>query len=483
MSTSGIISIIVVVVILVLFIILISYIKAPPQIAYIISGLSKQPRTYIGKGGIRIPFFERLDKVFLGQVTVDVKTSRSVPTNDFINVRVDAVTKLRVIPSPEGIRLAAKNFINMDDKKMAEQVQDSLEGNMREVIGSMSLKDINIDRDRFSDEIAKKASPDMAKLGLEILSCNIQNVVDDNGLIVDLGADNTFAIKKTAAITKANAEKEIAQAQAIARKEANDTEVASEQSIAERQQQLALKKAELKIEQDTRQADADMAYAIQQQIQQAVVNRETINAKIEQTKREQELTAEQVRIRENELRATVNKEADALKYQTEVDAAAELEKQKRAAEANAYAAEMDAKAEIARAEAKRTAMILEAEGIKAQGEAEAYAIQQKGLAEAEAMQKKAEAFEKYGKAAITDMVVKVLPDMARATAEPIKAIDNLSIYASDGNGVTNVTNSVPVVLKQTFDVVKDATGVDMSEIIKNNQRIKIDDDSQVTVKK
>ena len=483
MSTSGIISIIVVVVILVLFIILISYIKAPPQIAYIISGLSKQPRTYIGKGGIRIPFFERLDKVFLGQVTVDVKTSRSVPTNDFINVRVDAVTKLRVIPSPEGIRLAAKNFINMDDKKMAEQVQDSLEGNMREVIGSMSLKDINIDRDRFSDEIAKKASPDMAKLGLEILSCNIQNVVDDNGLIVDLGADNTFAIKKTAAITKANAEKEIAQAQAIARKEANDTEVSSEQSIAERQQQLALKKAELKIEQDTRQADADMAYAIQQQIQQAVVNRETINAKIEQTKREQELTAEQVRIRENELRATVNKEADALKYQTEVDAAAELEKQKRAAEANAYAAEMDAKAEIARAEAKRTAMILEAEGIKAQGEAEAYAIQQKGLAEAEAMQKKAEAFEKYGKAAITDMVVKVLPDMARATAEPIKAIDNLSIYASDGNGVTNVTNSVPVVLKQTFDVVKDATGVDMSEIIKNNQRIKIDDDSQVTVKK
>lgn len=483
MSTSGIISIIVVVVILVLFIILISYIKAPPQIAYIISGLSKQPRTYIGKGGIRIPFFERLDKVFLGQVTVDVKTSRSVPTNDFINVRVDAVTKLRVIPSPEGIRLAAKNFINMDDKKMAEQVQDSLEGNMREVIGSMSLKDINIDRDRFSDEIAKKASPDMAKLGLEILSCNIQNVVDDNGLIVDLGADNTFAIKKTAAITKANAEKEIAQAQAIARKEANDTEVASEQSIAERQQQLALKKAELKIEQDTRQADADMAYAIQQQIQQAVVNRETINAKIEQTKREQELTAEQVRIRENELRATVNKEADALKYQTEVDAAAELEKQKRAAEANAYAAEMDAKAEIARAEAKRTAMILEAEGIKAQGEAEAYAIQQKGLAEAEAMRKKAEAFEKYGKAAITDMVVKVLPDMARATAEPIKAIDNLSIYASDGNGVTNVTNSVPVVLKQTFDVVKDATGVDMSEIIKNNQRIKIDDDSQVTVKK
>lgn len=483
MSTSGIISIIVVVVILVLFIILISYIKAPPQIAYIISGLSKQPRTYIGKGGIRIPFFERLDKVFLGQVTVDVKTSRSVPTNDFINVREDAVTKLRVIPSPEGIRLAAKNFINMDDKKMAEQVQDSLEGNMREVIGSMSLKDINIDRDRFSDEIAKKASPDMAKLGLEILSCNIQNVVDDNGLIVDLGADNTFAIKKAAAITKANAEKEIAQAQAIARKEANDTEVASEQSIAERQQQLALKKAELKIEQDTRQADADMAYAIQQQIQQAVVNRETINAKIEQTKREQELTAEQVRIRENELRATVNKEADALKYQTEVDAAAELEKQKRAAEANAYAAEMDAKAEIARAEAKRTAMILEAEGIKAQGEAEAYAIQQKGLAEAEAMQKKAEAFEKYGKAAITDMVVKVLPDMARATAEPIKAIDNLSIYASDGNGVTNVTNSVPVVLKQTFDVVKDATGVDMSEIIKNNQRIKIDDDSQVTVKK
>ena len=188
------------VVILVLLIVLLvsMYVKAPPSIAYILSGVHKEPRVLIGTGGFKIPFFERLDKVFLGQVTVDVKTNKSVPTRDFINVNVDAVTKVRVNPSAEGTRLAAKNFLNMNEQQIAEQIQDSLEGNMRECIGSLSLEAINTDRDAFSDQIQSKATPDMEKLGLEILSCNIQNVTDDNNLIRDLGADNTFSIKKNA---------------------------------------------------------------------------------------------------------------------------------------------------------------------------------------------------------------------------------------------------------------------------------------------
>ena len=198
------IGVIAVVIIVLLVIIATMYVKAPPSMAYILSGFRKEPRVLIGGGGVKIPVLERLDKVYLGQVTVDVKTSQPVPTHDFLDVMVDAVCKVRVKPDTEGTRLAAKNFLNMNSVQIAAQVKDSLEGNMREVVGSLDLIKINTDRDAFSDEIQKKAAPDMAKLGLEILSCNIQNITDEKGLIGDLGADNTAAIQKNAKITRAS---------------------------------------------------------------------------------------------------------------------------------------------------------------------------------------------------------------------------------------------------------------------------------------
>jgi len=177
---------------LVLIIILASgYVKSPPDQAYIISGMKKDSRILVGRAGIKIPFFERLDRLYLGQMTVDIKTEQSVPTNDFINVNVDAVAKVRIANSAEGIKLAAKNFLNMRPDRIAAELQDSLQGNMREIIGTLSLKDINTDRDSFSDQVMMKAAKDMDKLGIEILSCNIQNVTDENGLIRDLGADKT----------------------------------------------------------------------------------------------------------------------------------------------------------------------------------------------------------------------------------------------------------------------------------------------------
>ena len=190
-------------VILLIGLVIASYVKAPPSVAFLISGLSKEPRVLISKGGFRIPFFERIDKVFLGQMSVDIKTSVAVPTKDFINVNVDAVAKVRVIPNQEGIRLAGKNFLNMNQTDIQHQLKDSLEGNMREIIGTLDLVSLNTDRDSFSDQIAQKAGKDMNKLGIEILSCNIQNVTDEQNLIRDLGADNTWRIKKDAAVTKA----------------------------------------------------------------------------------------------------------------------------------------------------------------------------------------------------------------------------------------------------------------------------------------
>ena len=453
------------VLLILLVLVVISYVKAPPSFAFIISGISKEPRVLIGKGGFRIPFLERLDKVYLGQITVDIKTETSVPTNDFINVDVDAVSKIRVTPTPEGIRLAAKNFLNMNAEQIASQLQDSLQGNMREIIGTLDLKTLNTDRDGFSDEVMKKANPDMAKLGIDIISCNIQNITDERGLIKDLGADNTAKIKKEAAITQARAEKDINIETSNAKKEANEAIIKNETIIAQQNTDLEITKADLKRKADVKKAEADMAYKIQEQEQQKQLNIKTVEAKIEDTKRRQTLSEEEIKIAENKLTADVNKKADADKYRTEVNALAEMEQRKRVAEAERYEAEQNALALKAEAEAKKYAKLQEAEGIEAVGNAEAEALKAKYLAEAEGLEKKAEAYQKYGQAAILDMLVKVMPQMAENIAKPISSIKSLNIY--DG-GVDKVSSNVPLVLKQTFDTIQSVTGVDMADIVRSN---------------
>ena len=482
-------------------IIAICYVKAPPKDAFVISGLSRKPRILIGKGGLRIPGLERVDKVFLGQTSVDIKTSTPVPTNDFISVVVDAVAKIRVINTDEGIRLAAKNFLNMTEKDIATQIKDSLEGNMREIIGTLDLKSLNIDRDGFSDQIAKKAAPDMAKLGIEVISCNIQNITDNEGLIKNLGADNTFKIRKEAAITKAQAERDIAIAESEAAKEANDARVLNETIIAEKNNELAVKKANLKVVEDTQRAKADAAYEIQKQEQQKTVNEKTVDAEAtkqlltqerqkeinaaaveaetEKARKQEELTQEQVKIQKNKLEADIQKTADAEKYQKEIEAAAELEQRKRKAEAEAYEAEQRARAVRAQAEAEMYRMEQESIGKKKLADAEAYAIEQKGIAEAsaiekrgiaeaEAMEKKALAFQKYGDAAKAQMVIDKLPEIAKSVAEPIGAIKDVRIYGGSGEGIAQLSGQVPTVIKQMMDTVADATGVDMTEIVKQS---------------
>lgn len=483
-------SVIAAVFVLLVVVLLAMYVKAPPSVAYVLSGLRKEPRVLIGTGGFKVPIIERLDKVFLGQTTVDVKTSMPVPTHDFIDVMVDAVCKVRVLNTPEGTRLAAKNFLNMSAQEIAASIKDSLEGNMREVIGAISLQGLVTDRDAFSDQIQQKAAKDMAKLGLEILSCNIQNITDQKGLINDLGADNTYKIKKDAAINKANAEKEIAIAESDAKKAANDVQVKNDTEIAERQNELAIRKADLKRESDTKQAEADAAYEIQKQEQLKTVNIKTVDAEIEKTKRAQVLADEQVKVTQNKLKAEVNAKADAQRYNTEIDAEArkfkmetdaqaELEKQKREAEAKAYMAEQEAKAVKAKADAAKYAALQEAAGIEAKGKAEAAAkqavleaeaegIRAKGDAEAEAMDKKAEAYKRSDFARlemVLEMQKTVLPQVAKSVADPMAKIGDVKIYGSSGSEVAGISQNVPVVMQKTFDIVRESTGVDLSNIV------------------
>lgn len=460
---------VVVVVVLLLIIITQGYVKAPPDHAFIISGLRKEPRVLIGRAGFKIPFFEQMDKLYLGQITVDIKTDEYIPTNDFINVMVDAVAKVRVADTPEQMKLAMRNFLNKEPVKIAADLQDSLQGNMREIIGTLSLRAINTDRDSFSDQVMAKASLDMKKLGIDILSCNIQNVTDEHGLIQDLGMDNTSKIRKDASIAKAEAERDIAIAQAAADKASNDARVLAEAEIAQKNNELAIKKAELQKASDTKKAEADAAYEIQKQEQEKTIQAATVNAQIAKTEREAELRRQQVTVQQQALEAEINKKADADRYAIEQAAAADLTKRQREAEAKKYEQEKEAEAVKAQAEAKKYAMLQEAEGIRARGQAEAAAIQAKALAEAEGMEKKAEAYQKYNQAAMAEMMIKVLPEIAGKIAEPLSQIDRITIIGggnSAENGVEAVAGNVPVVMAKLFESMKEATGVDLAEIMR-----------------
>ena len=457
-----------VIVVIVVLLLLLGYVKAPPDMAYIISGVKKKSKVVIGKASIRIPFFERLDKLNLRLIPIDVKTSNAVPTADYININVDATVNVKISNDPEKLRLAAENFLNKNTEYIASVAREVLEGNVREIVGKMRLEEMVSDRQKFANLVKENAEPDLAAMGLDIISFNVQNFVDGNDVIENLGIDNIVKIKKSAAIAKAESERDIKVAQAAADKESNDAAVEAQTEIAKKQNELAIKKSELQMEADTKKAMADAAYEIQKEEQRKTIEVTTANADIAKQEREIELKQKQVAVTEQSLEAEVKKKAEAEKYAAQQRAEAELYQRQKDAEAKQFEAQREAEAQKAQAEAMRFAREQEAAGIRAVGEAEASAIQAKGIAEAEAMEKKAEAYAKYNKAAVAEMMIKVLPDIAGKVAEPLGQIDKITIIGGGeggSNGVDQIAGNVPVVMAKVFESMKEATGIDLADII------------------
>ena len=482
---------IIVAVLVVLFIavILSGYVKAPTDVAYIISGLKKEPKVLIGRAGIKIPFLERKDILMLKQISIDIKTNGYIPTKDFIGVDIDAVAKVRVLTEMDieekqditqnMVHAAMKNFLNMNADEIRDALTDSLQGNMREIIGTQTLKELCQDRKTFGDEVQSKAQKDMNALGIYIESCNIQRIDDENNLINALGQDNMAQIQKDASIAKANADRDVAVAQAEAAKLSNDAKVAAQTDIAIKQNDLKIKQAELKRESDTKQAEADAAYEIQKEEQRKTIEITTANANIAKQEREIELKRKEAEVKEQALNAEVKKKAEAEKFAKEQAADAELYQRQRRAEAEKFEKVQEAEAKKIQAEADKEAQkkqaeaILavkraEAEGVAAVGKAEAEAIKAKGLAEAEATEKKAEAMKKYGQAAMMEMIVKALPQMAEAIAKPLESIDKVTIIDSGNTntGVSSMGGYVPAVLAKTIETVKETTGLDITEVMR-----------------
>lgn len=292
------IAIAVVVIALIVLIFTTGYLKAPPDKAYMISGL--RTKTVIGKASIRIPFLERVDTLDLALFSIDVKTKSAVPTADFINVWVDGIATVKISTDEAMLALAAQNFLNRDREYIAGIVQEILEGNMREIVGKMALKDMVNNRQKFAEEVKEDVIPDLQKMGLELVNFNVQNFSDNQDVITNLGVDNISQISKNASIAKANAEAEVAEAQAEANRKkakaqaeaqdaANAADVEARTSIAERENTLAIRKAKLQAEADSEQAVADAAGEIQRQKQLRTIREAEADAELGRQKKEVEV--------------------------------------------------------------------------------------------------------------------------------------------------------------------------------------------------
>ena len=436
---------------LILLLLVMGYLKAPPDTAYIISGPGRR-RILIGRAGWRIPFLERVDKLSLNVMQVDVKTSEAVPTNEFINVLVDGVANVKVSSDPELLRRAAESLLGMKREQMISMITQVLEGNMREIVGSVGLKEMVQDRQGVAKKITENVVPDMQKLGIEVVNFNIQNFKDNAGTIENMGIDNVEQIRKNAQIAKANAQRDIAIATSQAQQEANAVKVEAEKAISEQNMQLAVQQGDMKVKADTKRAEADAAYSIQQENQRKTIEVTRANADIARREKEAELAEKEIALMERKLDAEVRKQADAMKYKAEKEAEADLIRRQREAEAQKYEALQQAEARKAEAEAVRFAMEQEAEGIRA-----------KGLAEAEAIEKKAEAQRRMGEASVIDMYLQALPEIVKNAAAPLAQTDKIVMYG-DGNA-TKMVRDVMNSASQIMEGMRESTGIDLQEVI------------------
>ena len=456
----------------------------------IVSGLGKV-KTRTGGGIFVLPILQKTQKMTLENIQVDFTSRQEIPTKDAIHVLVDAVANMSISIDPERQAIAASKFAGYSTTQIRDIVIPVLEGNIREIISQTQFEDlIRGDKKEFAEKIQENVTPNLADLGIDLTTFNIQNFSDRNGVIHDLGIENIEKIKKEASIAAAKAKAEVAVAQAEADKAANDAKVAAATEIARKQNEFAIEKAELQKKADTEQAKADAAKQIEAENQRKQQEIATADANLARQEKEIELQERAVAIKEKALEAEVKKTAEAKKYAeqqaadaklyaTQKAAEADLFERQRQAEAAKVEAEKKAEADLALAEADAKAKKALAEALEAQGRAEAEAAKAKGLAEAEAIRakaeaeaegllKKAEAMKQYGDAAQMDLqlqATKVLYEQLPAIAEAIgKGYNGAEIHLI-GNDSGQLAGNMMANITQIVEGFKGSTGVDPVSVI------------------
>ncbi|MDQ0232548.1 flotillin family protein [Metabacillus malikii] len=441
-----------------------------------------------GGGAFILPVFQQAEPLSLLSSKLDV-TTPEVYTEQGVPVMADGTAIIKIGGSIEEIATAAEQFLGKKKEDRENEAREVLEGHLRSILGSMTVEEIYKNRDKFSQEVQRVATQDLAKMGLVIVSFTIKDVRDKNGYLDSLGKPRIAQVKRDADIATAEAEKETRIKRAEASKEAKKSELERATEIAEAEKENQMKMADFRREQDIAKARADQAYDLETARAKQEVTEHEMQIKIIERQKQIELEEKEIQRRERQYDSEVKKKADADRYAVEQAASANKAKDIAQADANKYRIEAMAKAE---AEKIRIDGLAKAEAERAQGESEADVIRLKGLAEAEAKRKIAEAFEQYGEAAILDMIIKMLPEYAKQVATPLSNIDKITVVDTGGNGensgANKVTGYATNLMTSLQESLKASSGIDVKQLLENfsgkgNIRASIDNLSSDLVKK
>lgn len=420
------------------------YRKVSPSEVLIVSGGRKRTvvepdgtkkkigyRTHIGGGTFVLPLIETAAVLPLEVFSVDVETPE-VLTTQGIPVTILGVSQVRVKTDEHSIRLAAEQFLGRGIEGMREIAHQIIEGHARSAIGTMSVEEIYRNRTEFGDRVEQAVQKDFDRLGLSIISFSITSITDTQGYLEALGRPEIARVKHDAAVAEAETEKEVAIKAAQARKEGDIAKLLADTEVAEATRDYEAKRAEFQAVVNQKRASADIAYELERQKMSQLLKKEEAEARIVEKKKSIEIEEMEIKRKEKELEATVRKPAEAESYRHEMEAKAKA---------------------VAR---------------KLEGSAEVDILKARGIAEAEAMRKKAESWGEYNQAAVYQMFIDILPDLARAVSEPLSKVEKIVIVGGQGEGplgASKITGEIARVMAQLPAVVESLGGSELKNLL------------------
>ena len=444
-----------IVVLVLLILILLCWKRVPADKAMVITGLKK--RVLVGRGGVQVPFLETSCSISLESVSMTTDITEA-PSKQGIFVDIAGTAVVKVDNKPDMILLAVEQFCNGNTERTTQNirnvVEQILEGKLRGIVSTLTVEQINEDRVAFENSIEDSITSELKAMGLRLMSYTVLKIATQGGYLENRAIPQIAQSKADADIASAERKRDTEVKTAEAIREGEKAKLSAQAEIAQSQRDKTIRTEQYRAEQDKAKADADVAYKLQE-----IENNKTVAA------RQAELAQKEAIVVEEQLVASVKKPADAEKYKTEVEAEANRVKAIKEAEARAEAMKLEA---LAKAAARRVEAQAEADAIRARGEAEAEATKAKGIADAEAKDRLAEAMKKYGEAAVVEMVIQQLPEIMGAVSKPMEQIDHITVIDNGGSeGASKVAKTVSDVASNGFTVLKDLTGVDIAQMMKN----------------
>ncbi len=497
MSPFGVAAIIIIAIVIILICLVNAWKKVPSDKAAVIVGLGA-PKVVHGGGKLVIPGFQRMDTITLENIQINVSINKT-KTRLGVPINANGVLIVKVKAEDESIITAVQQFSSDSEAATKTAIQNIVmevaTGKLREIVSRMSVEELYDDREKFSADVQKVVDTALRTMGLEIKSFTINDISDDEEYIASLGKEQIAKVKAQAAIAEAEAAKEqqIKTAEAVKEQQIKTAEAVragreaqlqadSEIALAEKEKQLRVEA--YRKESETTKAISDAAYQIQANITSKEVTNTELDAKVLEKNRQLEIIEAEVQVRiveENKRIELAKSQAERAKAEliATVLEPAEAEKERRRLEAEARKFEeisrAEAEAEKTRLDGEARAKVLEIQGsadarvIESRGKAEADAIRAKGLAEAEALEKKAEALAKMDEAGKLQIIADILPELAKAVAEPFRSIDKITIIGggnAGGDGVTDVAGYVTSGLAAVSEALNETVGFDLKEVMR-----------------